>query len=173
MTPEAKAAVMQLMGQTYGQMKKQDEMLVGSSGNLSPKSTEIKDMVENLVRAPVAPANQQLPPQPMPQAVQQQMPQPVPEQVPPMAPASVGTVPITPEQAMAELQGIAPAGIAPQAQDVYQEEQGMLNFSEPSQMDQLLDAVKESNLLLKGIKLQLESNNVRPKRKTAKAKVAD
>ena len=165
MTPEAKAAVMQLMGQTYGQMKKQDEMLVGSSGNLSPKSTEMKGMVENLVRTPVAPANQQLPPQPMPQAVQQQMPQPVPEQVP----APVGTVPVTPEQAMAELQ----QATAPVAPTPVVEQTMEFDFSEPSAIDKLVELQKEANLLLKGIKLQLESSNVRPKRKTAKAKVAD
>ena len=171
MTPEAKAAVMQLMGQTYGQMKKQDEMLVGSSGNLSPKSTEMKGMVENLVRTPVAPANQQLPPQPMPQAVQQQMPQPVPEQVP----APVGTVPVTPEQAMAELQqATAPVAPAFGGRPAPVVEQTMeFDFSEPSAIDKLVELQKEANLLLKGIKLQLESSNVRPKRKTAKAKVAD
>lgn len=149
MTPEAKAAVMQLMGQTYGQIKKQDELLVGSSGNLSPKSTEMKNIVENLLRTPVASASHQLPQQSMTQAVP-------PERILPK-----DSIPMVPE------------GSASQAQDVNQEDQLMLDFSEPSQMDQLLDAVKESNLLLKGIKLQLESSNVRPKRKTAKAKVTD
>ena len=47
------------------------------------------------------------------------------------------------------------------------------DFSEPSAIDKLVELQKEANLLLKGIKLQLESSNVRPKRKTAKAKVAD
>lgn len=163
MTPEAKAAVMQLMGQTYGQMKKQDEMLVGSSGNLVPKSTEIKDMVENLVRMPVVPANQQPPPQPIPQPVSDTKLEPAPP-----IPA-----PITPEQALAELQNISPAEVSPQAQEVYQEEQGMFDFSEPDKIDLLIEAVNQSNLLLKDIKIQLESNNVRSKRKTAKAKVAD
>lgn len=157
MTPEAKAAIIQLMGQTYGQMKKQDEMLVGSSSNLKPKSEEMKAMVESLVRTPVAP--QGYAPQPVPQ--------PVPE------PAPVAPVQITPEQAMAELQQVAPAGIAPEAQNVYQEEQSMFDFSEPSKIDQLIDLQKQTNLLLKEIKVQLESNNVRPTRKSAKAKVAD
>ena len=149
MTPEAKAAVMQLMGQTYGQMKKQDELLVGSSGNLSPKSTEMKNIVENLLRTPVAAASHQLPQQSMTQAV------------PPERTLPTDSIPMV------------PVGSAPQAQDVYHKEQLMLDFSEPSQLDQLLDAVKENNLLLKGIKLQLESSNVRSKRKTAKAKVTD
>ena len=62
MTPEAKAAVMQLMGQTYGQVKKQDEMLVGTSNSLRPKSNEMKQMVEQLVRTPTAQSQyQQMP----------------------------------------------------------------------------------------------------------------
>jgi len=165
MTPQAKQAIMQLMGQTYGQLKKQDDMLVGQSGNLKPKSAEMKNMVENLVRTPVAP-----PPGYAPQP-QQPAPQPVPEPV--IEPVQAVPAPITPEQAIAELQGLAPAGIAPEAQAVYQEEQGMFDFSEPAKIDLLINAVKESNLLLKEIKVQLESNNVRPKRKSAKAKVAD
>lgn len=162
MTPEAKAAVMQLMGQTYGQLKKQDEMLVGQSGNLKPKSTEMKTMVENLVKEPVAPP-QQLPPQQLPP---QQLPVSPPE---PAIQAPVSPVPVSPEQAMAELQMGSSANVSSN----YHEEQSMLDFSEPAKIDILIDAVKESNLLLKGIKLQLESSNVRPKRKSAKAKITD
>ena len=163
MTPEAKAAVMQLMGQTYGQVKKQDEMLVGSSGNLAPKSSEIKNMVENLVRTPVAPANQP-PPQPVPQAAPDQ----------PMAPAPVAPAPVTPEQAMAELQQAAPVDPAFGVRSAPVVEETMeFDFSEPSAIDKLVDLQRETNLLLKDIKLQLESSNVRPKRKSAKAKVAD
>lgn len=161
MTPEAKTAIMQLMGQTYGQMKKQDEMLVGSSGNLSPKSTEIKNMVENLVRTPVVPSNHQPPPYSAPQAVPDQ----------PVVPTPVAPAPVTPEQAMAELQQ-ASAPVYPAVAPVV-EETMEFDFSEPSAIDKLVELQKETNLLLKGIKLQLESSNVRPKRKSAKAKVAD
>jgi len=162
MTPEAKSAVMQLMGQTYGQVKKQDAMLVGSSGNLQPKSTELKNMVEELVRAPVAPSHQQLPPQ-----VQGPPPQ--------QSPAPVAPVAVTPEQAQLELQQAAAtvdtafgARSAPVVEETME-----FDFSEPSAIDKLVELQKETNLLLKGIKLQLESSNVRPKRKSAKAKVAD
>lgn len=165
MTPEAKAAVMQLMGQTYGQMKKQDEMLVGTSGNLAPKSTEIKNMVENLVRTPVAPSNHQPPPHPAPQAIPGQ----------PVVSTPVAPAPVTPEQAMTELQQVAapvdPASGIRSAPVV--EETMEFDFSEPSAIDKLVELQKETNLLLKGIKLQLERSNVRPKRKSAKAKVAD
>lgn len=173
MTPEAKAAVMQLMGQTYGQMKKQDAMLIGQSGNLKPKSGEMKGLVEQLVAAPTAPSQQQhgAPPQQGPP------PQQAPQQAPPQpqaAPAPAGPpAPITPEQAMAELQQ-APATppLEVNAFAPVPEEQLGFDFSEPNQMDQLLEAVKESNLLLKEIKLQLENTNVRPKRKSAKSKIA-
>ena len=159
MTPEAKAAVMQLMGQTYGQMKKQDDMIVGASAQLQAKSTEMKNMVEQLVAAPTAPSNNQPPPAqgPPPQQVPQQAPVP---QGPPAAT-------ITPEQAMAELQQapqvISDVQITPPVEETME-----FDFSEPSAIDKLVDLQKETNLLLKQIKLQLESTNVKPTRKTAK-----
>ena len=150
MTPEAKAMVMQLMGQTYGQVKKQDEMIVGQSAQLSQKSGEMKQMFEQLAAMPTAPAPGQPAPAPAPQ------PAPAPVQ---QAPAPVAApAPVTPEQAAVELQQ-APAPVV--------EEQGMFDFSEPTGIDKLIELQKETNLLLKAIKLQLENSNVRPKRKTA------
>ena len=162
MTAEAKAAVMQLMGDTYGQQKKQDQMIVGSSGNLQPKSDEMRKMVEQLVKTPTAPGRQQQ--QQYPPQQQHQQPQAAPAPPPPTGPLA----PVTPEQAMAELQPQP----APVEVVSIQEEQLGFDFSEPSQGDQLLAAVKENNLLLKAIKLQLEQTNVRPKRKSTKDKVA-
>ena len=161
MTAEAKAAVMQLMGETYGQQRKQDQMIVGSSGNLQPKSGEMKALVEQLVKTPTAPGKeqrQQYPPPPPQQPQQPQQPQAAPAPAPAGPPA-----PVTPEQAMAELQHVS----VPVA-----EEQLGFDFSEPSQGDQLLAAIKENTLLLKAIKLQLDTSNVRPKRKSIKDKVA-
>ena len=171
LTPEAKSAVMQLMGQTYGQMKKQDGMIVGSSAQLQGKSDEMKRLVEQLVATPtVANPNRPHPQGPPPQqAPPQQAPQAAP--VPTGPPA--GT--ITPEQAQLELQQAAapvdPAfGIrsAPVIEETME-----FDFSEPSAIDKLVELQKETNLLLKGIKIQLENSNVRPKRKSAKAKIAD
>jgi len=159
MTPEAKAAVMQLMGQTYGQMKKQDDMIVGSSAQLQGKSNEMKGLVEQLVQIPTV-ASSNRPPQ---QAPPQQAP---PQQAP--APAPIAPAPVTPEQAMAELQ-VAPAPVAPAP---VVEETMEFDFSEPSAIDKLVELQKETNLLLKDIKLQLESTNVKPTRKKAKSKVA-
>jgi len=165
MTPEAKAAVMQLMGQTYGQMKKQDEMIVGSSAQLQGKSNEMKGLVEQLVRTPTVASNQQ-PPQ---QAPPQQAPAPQPQAAPVPSGPPAGT--ISPEQAMAELQQqqAAPAPVAPAP---VVEETMEFDFSEPSAIDKLVELQKETNLLLKDIKLQLESTNVKPTRKKAKSKVA-
>ena len=162
LTPEAKNAIMQLMGQTYGQVKKQDQMLVGQSGNLQPKSNELKQMVEQLVAAPT---------------VQQQQPQHAPQPAPAPVEEPAPPAPVTPEQAMAELQQAPPLEVnafapVPEA-PVAVEEQGMFDFSEPSKIDQLITLQKETNLLLKEIKLQLENKNVRPKRKSAKARVTE
>ena len=163
MTPEAKAAVMQLMGQTYGQMKKQDEMIVGSSAQLQGKSHEMKGLVEQLVRTPTVAANPQAGQfAPQPQAA----PAPQPQAAP--VPQGPPSAPVTPEQAMAELQA-APAPVAP-AQVV--EENMEFDFSEPTGVDKLIELQKETNLLLKDIKLQLENSNVRPKRKSAVKKAA-
>ena len=52
MTPEEKAAVMQFMGQTYGHFHKHDQNIVGNSGNLKPKSQEMKQVFEQTARMP-------------------------------------------------------------------------------------------------------------------------
>ena len=163
MTPEAKAAVMQLMGQTYGQMKKQDDMIVGSSAQLQGKSHEMKGLVEQLVKTPtVATPNQPQPQGPPPQ-------QAPPQQAPQAAPVPTGppAAPITPEQAQLELQAAAPVAPAPVAPAPVVEETMEFDFSEPTGIEKLIELQKETNLLLKGIKLQLENSNVRPKRKPA------
>ena len=161
MTPEAKAAVMQLMGQTYGQMKKQDGMIVGSSAQLQGKSDEMKGLVEQLVATPTV-ANQQRP-QPQGPPPQQAPPQQAPQAAP--VPTGPPAAPITPEQAQLELQAAAPvAPVAPVQQEAVTME---FDFSEPTGVDKLIELQQETNLLLKDIKLQLENSNVRPKRKPA------
>ena len=174
MTPEAKAAVMNLMGTTYGQMKKHDDMIVGASGNLSPAAQQMQAAVKNLAQVPTISQEQyqaQQAGQPMPA-----QPAPAP-QAAPAAPAPVAAptaVPavVTPEQAIAELQ--APATPQLEVNAFAPVEQTLeFDFSEPSQMDKLLDAIKESNLLLKDIKVQLEKVDVRPKRKSAKSKITE
>ena len=184
MTAEAKAAVMQLMGQTYGQQKAQDQMIVGQSGNLQPKSNELKEMVEQLVKSPTAPGR--IPQKHYPSDPQQQDPNAAPTTAPAPVAQVAAPAAVSPEQAMAELQQQAKPE-APRENPVaarfhqdtvdaitapVQEEQLGFDFSEPSQGDQILTAIKENTLLLKAIKLQLEQTNVRPKRKSVKSKVA-
>ncbi len=162
MTPEAKAAVMQLMGQTYGQMKKQDEMIVGASAQLQGKSAEMKGLVEQLVATPtVAAPNHPQPQGPPPQQA------PAPQAAPAPQGPPAGT--ISPEQAQMELQAAAAPAPAPVQEEAVTME---FDFSEPSGVDKLIELQKETNLLLKDIKLQLENSNVRPKRKSAVKKAA-
>ena len=137
MTPEEKAAVMQFMGQTYGQLHQQDQNIVGNAGNLKPKSHEMKQVFEQTAHMPTI--QQQ---QPQQQQPQQQQPQAAPQPV----------QQITPEQAAAELQQ-APEPI----QIPNNPNQMEFNLSEPSATDKLVNLLKEQNLLLKEISLKLDN----------------
>ncbi len=158
MTEEEKRMVMQFMGQTYGEVKKQDSMLVNQSGNLQPKSDEMKRAFENMARLPTQ---------------QQSAPQQAPPQqpVPPTTPEPVAQVPVNYEQAVQELaqteQVIQQPMISEQVQDP---NQLTFDLKERSVMDELLEASKKTNLLLKDIKLLLEKENGRPAKKKATSK---
>ena len=52
MTDEEKKAVLQFMGTVYGDAHKQDQMLVGQSGNLQPSSHVLKQRFEEVIRTP-------------------------------------------------------------------------------------------------------------------------
>ena len=141
MTPEEKAMVLQLMGQTYGEAHKQDQMIVGQSGNLSPKAEEMKQMFAHTAQLPTVDPNVQ-PHQ-----------QPIPNEAPPAQPQPVQQV--TPEQAAQEIAATQiPVQVTPEP------DQGEFDFSEPSKVDQLISLVKKQTLLLEGIKLKLD--NVKP-----------
>jgi len=156
MTEEEKRMVMQFMGQTYGEVKKQDSMLVNQSGNLRPKSEEMKEAFTQMARQPT----QQAPPQ---QAPPQQ-----PE--PQVTPAPI-QAPVDYEQAVKELaqvdQAIVSDSVSEQVQDP---DQLMFDLTEPSILDKLLEASKTTNLLLKDIKLLLEKENGKPAKKKATSK---
>ena len=146
MTPEEKAVVMQFMGQTYGQMHKQDQMIVGQSGNLQPKSNQMKQVFEQTAHMPTIHRQQHSPP-----------PQPV-ESTPPVEQ-------VTPEQAAVELQQAqsqaSPEPVPIQLYDDQETEnisnQMELDLSEPSTTDKLLNLLEEQNLLLKEISLKLDN----------------
>ena len=137
MTPEEKAAVMQFMGQTYGQLHQTDQNIVGSATNLKPKSEEMKRVFEQTAHLPTVQQHpQQLPPQ------QQAPPQPVQQ--------------ITPEQAAVELQQAPEPAPAP-VQVPNNPNQMEFNLSEPTVTDKLVNLLKEQNLLLKEISLKLDN----------------
>ena len=143
MTPEEKAAVMQFMGQTYGQLHQQDQNIVGTATNLKPKSQEMKRVFEETAHMPTI---HQQPLQPPPQPQQQAPPAPVQQ--------------ITPEQAAAELQTTPVEPVPVKLYDDKQEDnpnQMELDLSEPTVADKLLDLLKEQNLLLKEISLKLDN----------------
>jgi len=168
MTEEEKRMVMQFMGQTYGEVKKQDSMLVNQSGNLSPKSEEMKQAFTNMARTPTIP--QQAPPQ---QAPPQQAP---PQQAPPQQPEpQVAPVPIQApvdyQQAVKELAQIDQVTASPAVSEQVQDpSQLMFDLTEPSILDKLLEVSKNTNLLLKDIKLLLEKENGKPAKKKATSK---
>ena len=139
MTPEEKAVVMQFMGQTYGQLHQQDQNIVGNSGNLRPKSQEMKQVFEQTAHMPTV----------------QRHPQHAPQQS-------------QPEQAAAQLQEAhQPVPVAqpePEVVHIYDDDepekdanQMELDLSEPKVADKLLNLLEEQNLLLKEISLKLDN----------------
>ena len=161
MTEEEKRMVMQFMGQTYGEVKKQDSMLVNQSGNLQPKSEEMKEAFAQMARQPTI---QQ-------QAQSQQPVAPAPVAPAPVAPEPVAQVPVDYEQAVKELAQVDQVVTQPVASEQIQDpDQLMFNLTEPSIFDELLEASKKTNLLLKDIKLLLERENGRPAKKKATSK---
>ena len=134
MTPEEKAAVMQFMGQTYGQAHQQDQMLANDSGNLQPSSQHIKQVFEETARLPT---------------VTRQPQQGHPQEV---APQEVA--PITPEQAAQEIAALSTPVVEDNVQNPDQLE---FNLTEPSKIDKLINLIEKQNLLLKGISLKLDN----------------
>ena len=143
MTPEEKAAVMQFMGQTYGQLHKSDQDIIGQSGNLQPKSNQMKQVFEQTAHIPTVHGQPQRPPQ---------------QQTPPQQVQQVQQV--TPEQAAVELQETPPAPVSIKLYDDEPEvnpNQMEFDLSEPTATDKVLDILKEQNLLLREISLKLDN----------------
>ena len=138
MTPEAKAALMQFVGQTYGQMNKQDQMIVGQSGNLQPKSDQLRQTFESVAKIPTVQMPQQgAPPQP------EAAPQPV--------------APVTPEQAAQELREVQQAPVPQEPLPQSNDNQLDFDFTEPSKIDKMVDLLEKQNLILKEISLKLDN----------------
>ena len=159
MTEEEKRMVMQFMGQTYGEVKKQDSMLVNQSGNLQPKSEEMKQAFAQMARQPTQPTHQAPPQQAPPQQPEAQV-APAPTQAP-----------VDYEQAVKELAQVDQVTASPAVREQVQDsDQLMFDLTEPSILDKLLEASKTTNLLLKDIKLLLEKENGKPAKKKATSK---
>ena len=131
MTPEEKAAVMQLMGQTYGQMHKQDQMIVGESNNLSHQSNNMRQVFEQTAQLPTMQPGQPGQQPPEQQATEQQAP-------------VLDVAPVSPEQAAQEI--AAQRAIRTEQPPVAEEvnpNQVEFDFSEPTKVDQLIDLIKD------------------------------
>jgi len=156
MTPEQKAGLMQLMGQTYGEAHKNDKMIIGSSGNLSPDShLQLKQQFESVARTPTV----------QPQGPPQAAPAP-PAEAPPAEPpgAAAPIQQITPEQAAQEIaaaQQAPPQAVAPPL-DTSQLE---FDLTEPSKTDKLIGLIEKQNLLLEEISLKLDNGKTAKGRK--------
>ena len=149
MTPEQKAGLMQLMGQTYGEAHKQDQMIIGQAGNLRPQSPNLKEQFEQVAKAPTVAPQQPHPAGP---------PAPGPPAGPPAPgpPAPTGIQQVTPEQAAQEIaQAAAVVPAAPTPEVPKTGNQLEFDLSEPSKMDRLISLTEEQILLLKQISLKL------------------
>ena len=154
MTPAEKNQLLQFMGQTYGHMHQQDQMIVGQAGNLKPGSQELKQSFETAAKLPV---QEQYSKPNVPG------PPPAPAQAPPV---EISTV--TPEQAAEQLALPTPEPVPPQPtpEQVLHSNQLELDLSEPSKLDKIIEVLKEQNLLLKQISLKLDNGKKAPNKKS-------
>lgn len=134
MSMAEKDALLQFMGQIYGEAKRHDQMLVGPSVNLKPKSDEIKNIFEQTLRSPVQ-ANTQ-PTQPAPStpsepALAEQSLQSLP------APQIIVHEPDTPHPVM-ESASSTPTQLE-------------FDLSEPSKIDRLIELMERQNKLIANI----------------------
>ena len=158
MTPEEKNAVMQFMGTTYGEAHKNDGMMVSPSTNLKPSAEASKRAFEQTARMPTIQRNNQQP-QPQPPANLGEFP---PEQ---QAPTQL-VAPVSPEQAAQEIaaQRVIRTEQSPVVEEV-DPNQVEFDFSEPAKIDQLIDLIKDQNLILKDIRLKLsDGKNAKSKK---------
>lgn len=73
MEPDHKELLIGLLGSTYGELKRLDDSIVGSSNFLTTRRNEIKQELENVVKNTIA----SKPDVPILQAIQPSVPQPV------------------------------------------------------------------------------------------------
>lgn len=173
MDPSEKDTLLQFMGQVYGETKKTDQMVVGQSPQLQPRSQQVKQQFEQVLRTPAqAQLNGPAQGQPTPAApVAQVAPPaaPVAQVAPPAAP--VTPAPITPEQAQQELlqtqqqQIVASAPV--QVEEVYNDPNQLeFNLTEPSKVDRVIELLEANNKLL----VEIRDNTIKSKYNAKRAK---
>ena len=148
MTPQEKAAVMQFMGQTYGQAHKQDQMMVSESGNLKPTADRARQVFEQTAKIPTIQSSVPVQTQAAPEGVSEPIQQ------------------VSPEQAAQEITAQQPIRTQqPPTVEQIDPNQVEFDFSEPSKLDQLIDLIKDQNLILKDIRLKLsDGKNAKSKK---------
>ena len=148
MTPQEKAAVMQFMGQTYGQAHKQDQMMVSESGNLKPTADRARQVFEQTAKIPTIQSSVPVQTQAAPEGVSEPIQQVSPEQA---------AQEITAQQIIRTEQ--------PQVVEEVDTNQVEFDFSEPTKIDQLIDLIKDQNLILEDIRLKLsDGKNAKSKK---------
>jgi len=156
MTEQEKSALLQFMGTVYGDAHKQDQMIVGQSGQLQPNSHAMKDQFEQVLRTPTQEPQQQNAPAPAPQE---------PVATPAEPQGYIPPTPVSVEQAQQELTAQADADqlvIRPTSSTTNNTGQINTNqvefdFSEPSKIDKLITLVEKQHLLLKKINIKLDN----------------
>jgi len=162
MKPEEKNTLLQFMGQVYGETKKRDQMVVGQSTNLQPRSEEVKREFEKVLRT--TPTDSIGSQQPMQQPMQQ----------PQVETAPVQSAIVTPEQAAAELAQSAqsqvlsqPAMTVPiESEQVVDPNQMEFDLSEPSKVDRVIELLETNNKLL----VEIRNNSIKSKYNAKRAK---
>ena len=171
MNQEDKNAVLQFMGQVYGESKKNDGMLINQSTNLKPKSDELKQVFEKTLQTNIQQHPQHISPAPYVEPAVM-----APSDAP--AYASTPTL-VTPEQAAAALaETVVSAPLHPlpvvheQDHDTSNQEQLEFDLTEPSKIDKLLDLIKDQTRIIstinKNIELIAKSMNTTSKPSTTK-----
>ncbi len=162
MKPEEKNTLLQFMGQVYGETKKRDQMVVGQSTNLQPRSEEVKREFEKVLRT--TPTDSIGSQQPMQQPMQQ----------PQVETAPVQSAIVTPEQAAAELAQSAQSQVLSQPamtvpienEQVVDPNQMEFDLSEPSKVDRVIELLETNNKLL----VEIRNNSIKSKYNAKRAK---
>lgn len=157
MKPEEKNTLLQFMGQVYGETKKHDQMVVGQSTNLQPKSEEVKREFEKVLRT--APSGNTGAQQPMQQPMQQ----------PRVEAAPIQSVTVTPEQAAAELAQTGQSQLSsPPIADLPVVDPNQMEFdlSEPSKIDRVIELLETNNKIL----VEIQNNTIKSKYNAKRAK---